>query len=244
MKNRLDMWKKCVLAACALGAGVGFAEELTAHWDFTKGNLHSTDGRFKAAVQGSTRIAGDESGKCLVIGMSRQDKPEGLVTAEKYPELSPRGGFRIEAKIRLREQTGTQVNLMLWDSKYITYVPKKDDPSCHHGIAFLLVREKNDSFCPVAWIGHGNKSDFLQGVPVRLEEGKTYTVSFEYNGVRQGIFRVDGKVNRTVNAAVGGPVSPALHNTVIGDRVGSSFSHFDGDIFEVKLYTFPKTGKK
>ncbi|OQA84117.1 MAG: hypothetical protein BWY31_02554 [Lentisphaerae bacterium ADurb.Bin242] len=239
------MWKKLMIAGLFVGAGMTYAEELTAHWDFTKGSLNSMDGRFKAAVRGATQIAGDEKeGKYLAVGMSRQEKPEGIVLAEKYPALSPGGGFRLEAKIRLREQTSSQVNLVIWDSKYIFYFPKKDNPSYHHGIAFFLIRAQNDLFRPAACIGHGGNSDMFTGAPVKLEEGKIHTVSFEYDGVRQGTFRVDGAVNQVVKAKVGGAVSPAVYNTVIGDRVGSTYNHFDGDIFEVKLYTFPKTEKK
>ncbi len=222
------------------------AENLTAEWDFTKGAIHSTNGKFKAKFRGTTQIAGDEKiGKYLAVGMSPKEKPEGIVMERKYPELSPTEGFRIEAKVRLREQTSSQMHLVIWDSKYVFYNPAKPNPAFNHGVGFFLIREKNEMFRPSAWIGCGEKgSEGFVGKPVKLEEGKVYTLSFSYDGAGNALFQIDGQRNAEVKGKIGAPVSSAVNATVIGDRVGSHFNRFDGDILSVKLFTFPTPTEK
>lgn len=173
------------------------AEGLVAHWDFTTGNINSTDGKFEAHARGFTAIAeNDSDGKFLRVGLSSKEKPEGIILRQKYSELSPSEGFRIEARIRLREQTSTQLNLVIWDSKYIFYYPKNDSPQYHHGFVFFLQRKDANQFQPIAWIGHGNQSSAFSGTPVTLQERNIYKVAFAYDGVNQGTFMIDHRFSR------------------------------------------------
>lgn len=220
-------------------------EELIAHWDFTTGKINSADGKFEAKARGFTAIAeNDSDGKFLRVGLSSKEKPEGIILRQKYPELSPKEGFRIEATVRLREQTSTQLNLVIWDSKYIFYYPKNDNPQYHHGFAFFLQRKGENQFQPIAWIGHGNQSSAFSGTPVTLQERKIYKLAFAYDGLNQGTFTINDNISSIVKTKVGGGMSPAVYNAIIGDRVGSTFNRFDGDIFEVRLFSFPKPKPK
>ncbi len=231
--------KRMILSVIVLSMALALrGEQLIAHWDFTIGDINSRVGGFKGILRGTTRIGGNEKdGKYLSIGMSPKEKPEGLAMAEIYPQLSPSGGFRLEARFRVREQTSTLPNLMLWDSKYLF---GGNHQNMHHGFSLYLLRKSEERFQPIAWIGCGTHSEMFRGGEVVLEERKPYVLSFEYDGIRKFSFKFDGQLNAAGEAGRGGAMSPAVRPAVIGDRFGSHFFHFDGDIFELKLYASNK----
>lgn len=237
----MKMKKRWIAVFTAIiAAATGFAEEKTiAEWDFTKGGVNSVDGKFTAALRGKSRIAGNaEKGFYLSVGKSKNNVQEGVVTSRIYPELTPGGKFRLEAVFHVNEQTSPAPYLFIWDSKNITYGPNDPNAKFHHGFVVLLIRQKDNTFYPIAWIGHGTYSSSYVGNTFTLEEGKTSTLSFEYDGIGKGFFLLDGKpvTMRPRKEKKAGAVSPAIFQTAIGDRTGSEpYFRFDGDIFNVKL---------
>lgn len=219
-------------------------EEIIAKWDFSTGSINSTDGKYQVSPRGSTRIAGEGSARVLAVGLSNDDKPEGINLKQKYPELSPVGAFGIRANIQMREPTSKQAMSVIWDSKYINYgLNDESKPHWHHGVIFYLLRRKDNKWTPTAVVGHGDFSTAYSGVPVDLGEGEKHSVAFEYDGVNTGTFKVDGKINAVRKAAKGGPMSSAHYPVTIGDRFGGVYSRFDGDIFDLTLYRIDSNEK-
>lgn len=243
------MYKKliAVVTATLTVASLCAGEKIIAEWDFTKGSINSVDGRFTAVPRGKTNIGGNEkNGVYLAVGKSNKDTQEGIAMTQKYPELTPADGFRLEATFRLHEQTSTQPYLFLWDSKSITYSESAENDIWHHGFTVFIIRGKDGSFMPMAWVGHGKYSSYYVGVPVKLEEDKPHTLTFEYDGASNGMFFVNGNENidKKRKAAKAGPISPAIYPVVIGDRTSTGpFFRFDGDIFKIKLSQINSAGE-
>lgn len=227
--------------------------ELISEWDFTSGEINSKDGSFKAQMRGTTIIDNDEkSGKFLKIGMQPQNKAEGIVMLKEYPELSPRGAFKLEAEIRMRDRSGSQTALFIWDNKYGMHTT-----NLVRGFSFYLQRkgDKGNYFLPEVWLGMGQSQLCFAGTLIELATDKKYTVAFEYDGRDKVDFYLDGKLLRSVKGtyfnivdAKGeinkgvpqtGDIAPANFPAAIGDRYNETFSHFDGDIFKVRLWKIP-----
>ncbi len=233
-----------VLTVFVLSASCFAGEEIIARWDFSSGSINSTDGKYQAVPRGTTRIAGEGKDRVLAVGLSHKEKPEGIVLKSKYPELSPKGAFGIAANIRMHEQTSTQPFCVIWDSKYINYGLNDRKPDWHHGVIFYLARAKDEMWIPQAVIGFGDFSCLYSSKPVKLGEGEKHSVAFEYNGTNAVTFKVDGKVISVYKNAKGGDMSPAHYPVTIGDRFGSTFNRFDGDIFNLTLYRVTPAASK
>lgn len=230
------MIREMVMAGMLLCGGMAFGEEIIAHWDFSGGSVSSTDGRFKGVLRGTTKLEGEPGHQVLKVGMS--DKGEGLLLSRIYPELTPPGAFRIEAKVTLRSQTARQPILMIWDSNYFLdpgWKKYKDDPEAKKGLAFYISRNDEALLRPIAVLGHGNGLEVVSGAPLTVEEEVPFTISFEYDGVKEVSFFLNGEVNRKTGTKFEGALTPARYPAVIGDRVKSRFCRFDGTIAEVRL---------
>lgn len=215
------------------------AEKLTAEWDFAKSATATTDGKLAGAVfRGETTVKDG----WLNIPITFADKAQGLVTNPRkiFPELSPSGGFRIEAVAKLHDlkDATTTVTLMLFDNKYLFYPPKIKPEDANHGFAFGLTRYTNGLFCPFAYIGFPYGSISLKGYSIALNPEQEYTFAMEYNGTSRVSFFIDGKLNHSISIK-GGPIAPAIRPAVIGDRCGSTHNPFNGQIKSIRLYTFP-----
>lgn len=230
----------CLLALCAVSASCFAAEEVIAKWDFSTGSIHSTDGKYQATLRGSTQIAGEGKDRVLAVGLSSREKPEGILLRQKYEALSPKGAFGMSATFRMREQTSAEPYEMIWDSKYINYGLNDAKPNWHKGFVFYFSRNKDGKWTPQLMLGHGEYSSMYVGVPAAFEEGKKYSASFEYDGVNTVTFKVDGKVNAVRKAAKAGDIVPAYFPISIGDRSGSNFNRFDGELFDVTLFKITK----
>ena len=240
------MIRQIVMAGMLLGGGMTFGQEVIAHWDFSKGKIDSVDGKFKMHTRGNTRIAGPEGKQYLDVGINNKNKPEGIIAVEKYPELTPQGAFRLEIKARLREQTAKGAYMVLWDNNYIlnaTWGRHKTNPDSKKGLIVYLSRNKEGKFRPCASFGFAESLDAVYGNPVELEEDKDFTLGLEYDGVKKVSFFLDGKLNRTTAVKKGGPLVNAVYRLTIGDRFGSSYDRFDGQILEVKLTALPTQEK-
>ena len=216
-------------------------ETLTAHWDFTKG-IHSRCGKFRMNRRANTALVKDgENGTFLRVSPDGK-KAAGIITQKKYKELSPKGGFRVEVKFRLAPGKARAYQYLL-DSKYVSYFHKR--PAYNKGFIVSLVRGrgKEPSYTAQVNLGLGSSSVTLQDAKKVLTPGQIYTFSFSWDGASTGRFSWDGKESKVLYIKNGSPVAEAFFPLSIGDRLYSGYQPFEGDIFEVKLYTFPAREK-
>lgn len=207
---------------------------LLAQWDFTKGKLTSEDGKYALNLRGNTALGKVKNKTMLRIGMSR--KAEGAQFGKLNPELVPQGALRYEFTLRMREPDSPNNMLVLFDSKYSFY-----NPSNHTGFALLLSRSpKNRTqyrMMVFAGLASGKSTPFYCPKFITLSENKEYTLAYEYDGKATFSFYLDGrKVGAQTRKGAGVLAPPKSYRGVIGDRHGSSYNHFQGDILSVRIY--------
>jgi hypothetical protein len=208
-----------------------YSESLVTTWDFSKG---IDSDRFKFISRGHTaRING-----ALETGESPRTQAEGIQAAGMFPELSPPGGFRLSLKFALKKPSSSQRYLMLWDSKCDFYAKKNSGIRENSGFTVALQRLPS-GYRPRAWLGFGRATATLAGKTIKLAVGKTYTLTFDYDGAARAKFSLDGVTLSTFQVNPGGPVAPSCFRPVIGDRVLGNYFRFDGRIFKVSLYSRP-----
>ena len=164
-----------VLAFMMLSAVYGKNAELplTAHWDFTKGSIHSTDSRYKMRFRGNSEIIGENKERFLKPGMTSGTEPSGIESVSSSENLSPSGSFRIEAEVCFDSPSSNRSQMFLYDTKNITYPSKV--PAHNMGILFMVVRNiKNNTFTLFLSCGMGQKSILAQTPPRKMEFGKKY----------------------------------------------------------------------
>ena len=230
------MKKKLLFAALLSVSALAYGEEVIAHWDFSKGSIDSTDGSYKGTLQGFTELTGEEGSQVLTVGLS--EKGEGIILRENYPALTPKGAFRIEAKVTLRDPTARRPKLMIWDSNRIqtpNSARYKDDPKANSGFAFCIERDPQGGLRPCVFLGRGKTLELLRGKTFTAEEGVPFTVAFEYDGTGEFAFYCNGELNRKDKTKLSGPLAPACYPAIIGDRGISNYCRFDGSISEIKL---------
>ena len=213
-----------------------FADEIIAEWDFTKGEINSVDGKFQFKPRGFTKIEEGENGKSLKLGLSPKTKPEGIQSVKKYPELTPKGAFRLEFTFSLGERSSDNPNMCLWDNKYLMVNNKKGVPEENGGLMILLYDKHDNNYVPYVCLGNGEETFTLWGAMANIPEGKVCSLAFEYDGKSKYTIEVDGKVNKSLEyKKVLGSLGDAAYPLVIGDRYNSTFCHLDGTIQTVKL---------
>ncbi len=223
-------------------AGLVSAQEVIASWDFSKGKIDSADGKFKTRLRGNTKIAGEEGKQYLDVGLTNKDKPEGIVTVKRYPELTPKGAFRLEVKARLREQSTKKPEMTIWDNNYVmdaSWGRHKTNPDSKKGFALQLIRRKDGKFVCAGRFGFTNSLEPAYSKPMVLNEDEDFTLAMEYDGVKTVTFYLNGKLNQTTGLKTGGPLTEAVYPLTIGDRYRSMHQRFDGQILEVKLTALP-----
>ena len=232
------MIRRIAVAGMLLVGGMAFGQEVIAHWDFSKGQIDSTDGKIKMIFRGNTQIKGEEGKQFLDVGITDNDTPEGIVARKIYPELTPQGAFRLEFKVRLRAQTTRKNQMILWDNSY-HMDPATARPKAKKGLILYLSQGKDGKFRPMAALGLGESQEFVYGNPLQMEEDRDFSLALEYDGVKSVSFFVNGELNRTAKLKNGGPLAQAVYPLVIGDRFSSGYNRFDGQILEVKLTALP-----
>lgn len=240
------MIRTFIAVSLLAAAGLVSAQEEIARWDFSKGKIDSVDGKFKTRFRGTTKIAGEQGKQYLDVGLTNKDKPEGIVTVKRYPELTPKGAFRLEVKARLREQSTKKSEMALWDNNYVmdaSWGRHKTNPDSKKGFALQLIRRKDGKFICAGRFGFTNSLDPAYSKPMVLNEDEDFTLAMEYDGVKTVSFYLNGKLNQTTNLKTGGPLTGAIHPLVIGDRYSSMHQRFDGQIMEVKLTALPPKKK-
>lgn len=204
-----------------------------ARWDFTGGKLVSANGKYTLRLRGNTRIRTLNGKKMLQIGLS--SKAEGAQFTDPYKELYVQGPFRYEFTVRMREPDNTRPQLTLFDSKYSYYNPKN-----HSGLALILTRFKNRPetyrMNVYAGLAGGRSQTFSCPKEIILKEDHTYTLAYEYDGKETFSFFLNGrKVGSSVRKGAGPVAPPERYCGVIGDRYGSAYCHFQGDILSMQI---------
>ncbi len=228
------MFIRTLLSAAILQCAAA-EETLLAEWNFTKG-IHSADGKIQCAARGKTKVIDG----ALETGEVPKEQPEGIQTAQAYPELTPSGAFRIVVEFELKKPTSVQPYLFFWDSKCDFYDKKNENPKDNSGFTFGLYRNpKSGELRPQAWFGFGKATAVLNGKSVAMEPGRKYTLELDYDGIGTAKFLLDGKINAEVKVVPGGPLAPAQFRPVIGDRALGHFFRFDGRILSLKIFVRP-----
>lgn len=237
------MIRQITLSVLLLCSTMAWGENVIARWDFTTGKIDSVDGRFKTRLRGHTSLTGEKKKQYLYVGINLHDRPEGIITVKNYPRLTPQGAFRLEFKAQVREPTGKHTRLILWDSNYYMN-PYQSREDFKKGFVLFLQRDKKtDLFRPQAFFGFGKTLDSAAGNYFKLEERRDFTLTMEYDGIRNVSFFLNGKLNRKVALKNGGTLAPSVYPLVIGDRYSGTHSRFDGLIREVTLTALPPSGK-
>ncbi len=209
------------------------------HWNFSDGKVDSSDGKFKMNLGAASVLTSDHCGSFLRITPSDRKIQSGIRTNGLYPELSPADCFRIEIMFRLSDASADgNATLVLFDNKNVNYEHKL--PAFNRGIMLWLQRRGNPPvFTPGVSLGFGQDSKNLYGQAVPLEAGKIHALTFSFNRGGQAVFKLDGKINAE-HKAEDREVAAAALPLSIGDRGSANYMPFTGDIFEVKVITFPK----
>ena len=240
------MIRTFIAVSLLAAAGLVSAQEEIARWDFSKGKIDSVDGKFKMRFRGSTKISGPAGKQYLDVGMTNKDKPEGIVTVKKYPELTPKGAFRLEVKARLREQSSNKTEMAIWDNNYVmdaSWGKHKTNPNSKKGFAFQLLRRKDGKFICAGRFGFEKSLEAAYSKTMTLNEDEDFTLAIEYDGVKTVSFYLNGKLNQKTTLKTGGPLTEAVYPLTIGDRHSSIHQRFDGQILEVKLTALPPKTK-
>lgn len=224
-----------------LAANLPAADEgkVIARWDFKDGKPVSADGKYQGVLRGRTTIVKDADGNSVLrIPAAESTEANGMVINKSYPELTPQGAFRLEIKFRPAETiSAKKVQIMLWDSKYIVTPGAKTDHRSNSGFA-LALRRSGSRWIPVFYVGYGTSSLTVNGKPFDLSSDRYHTVSVDFSpGLVK--FRVDGEENAEVAIASPGPPAKAYSRPTVGDRSGSNYWGFEGDIAEVTLSEIP-----
>lgn len=238
MKNIINTNLLLALFLTVSGTVFAAGEKLVAEWNFAKGTLSSTNGKYKGRLMGKTSVGGNaRNGFFLAVGKSGKNVQEGMLINSKAPALAPANGFRLEMSFRMWEATSTQPYLMLWDNKGIPHSPNAPKASWHQGFCLFLVRRGENTFQVMSLIGHGKYSSTLAGKYIKLEEGVKHTILLTYDGISRIDCTINGKDAGKVTLKKGGKVAPPCNFLNIGDRTGSGpYYRFDGEILSAKLY--------
>ncbi len=225
--------KKLLLMICGLLFFGALADEgkVIAQWDFKAGKTASADGKFEGTLRGTTSLGPNG----LVLPAVPVSKAGGLAMANNYPELTPQGPFRMEITFRPeKEITAGKPTIMLWDSKYIV-TPKEDDKSkrSHSGFA-LGLRKSGNKWRAAAFFGYGTSSLSVTSLPFALDPAEFQTLTMDYAPTRV-LFSLNGQLISAAQIEAPGPLAPTAFRPVIGDRYGSNYWSFEGEIAALTL---------
>ena len=234
-----------VLTALLLGvcAVLPAGEKLIAKWDFSKGSFHSLCGKYGMEPQkNKASILSGPHGKYLYAGKpgaAFKNVPGGIRSKEVYKDLYARA-FRVKITFSLRKEAlGKSAYIWLWDQKYVPWPHK--DPQYNCGFMFYLYGYGKDKVRPDITLGYGTKSCTVRGKPFQVIPGRKYTLSVSHDGVEKVTFRLDDNKPYSSIAPEKGWIAPPVRPLVIGDRSGSSFSAFPGEIYSAEFTELPFT---
>ena len=205
------------------------AEEIK--WDFSKGIKPNAPLEFSLSPQATA-----EEGFLYIKDPIDRTNRGGLTAAQRYPELTPKGAFRMTFVFSLGKARSSQYFLMLWDSKGDYFDKKNGKAIDNSGFTIAIFRPGNSKTMAVhAWLGFGSRTAAIQGKRVPFAEEKKYTLDVDYDGSGKYAFYLDGTQIGNGTIPGGGAIAPAFYKPVIGNRAVGSFFPFDGKIYSVKM---------
>ncbi len=232
MLKRFFHW--CALLALACGA-VAADKTLVVEWDFTQGKLPESP--YALRLRGAAKIA--DGG--LVVA-APDAKGSGAVTRKAWPALSPKEPFMVEVVFQLDEAMWEKkTGAVLFDNKYVSW-PSAKQKEYHNGFNLTVGKRSKTTFRFQSAFGYGDKSKVSNSQDVPLAYGKPHTVRMNYLGDGVVSFELDGQ-------PIGGervlaePIAPSPRSTVVGDRVGSSYSPLGGKVLKASLWLLPPPEK-
>ena len=163
---------------------------------------------------------------------TKNDKAQGAIARSK-PDLSPDGGFTLEAWFMAKPEMDQYANVWLLDKKYVNYV--RDTPEANWDYCLYMSRSGTNKRRLTASLGFGKDSAFLTGPEIEVLPGKWQHVAFTYDGAGVCRFFVNGKLLGKVLLEGRGPVTPGRHDLTIGDRFGSTHGGFPGYLAQVRI---------
>ncbi len=174
----------------------------------------------------------------LFIPPSSSKHAQGYVIPNA-PEQTPSGGFSFQAEFRISGQPGGEKNLILWDNLYI-YAESRTDANAHKGLMAGLIRNDNGSYRPFIRLGFGSKTETLYA-DTAIPPDRNIRLGIEYDGISRVSWMLDGEpLSGNTAVSSGGPLAQSINNLVIGDRVGSYYSPFNGTIRRISLEALPE----
>lgn len=216
---------------CGFAAGFAHADEVI-EWDFSKG-ISPVGSKMEFVTSQTAEI---KDGALVINGGMIKSNSSAIKSKQIYPDLNPKGAFRISFVFTLDQISSKEPYLMLWDNKGVYYDKKSGKALDNSGMTFALYpRNRGTYFIPRFWFGLGTKTVSADGKAVTVVKGKKMTLEFEYDGVSKYSFFADGKPCGSGTLKNGGPIAPAVFNLAIGNRTIGNFLPFDGKIHSVKL---------
>ena len=219
-----------ILALCAALAVPAFAAE-EIEWDFSKGIKPNGPFEFVLSKKATT-----EDGYLYIKDPLGMTCGGAVFAKNKYPELSPKGAFRMSFVLSFEKPRSEQPFMMIWDSKGDYYEKKTGKPIDNSGFTIAIYRPKGSKTVAVfAWLGNGTKTSAIKGTRFPVELGKKYNLHFDYDGKSKYSILLDDKNVGTGTVTPGGPIAPAFYKPTIGNRSVGNYFPFDGKIYSVKM---------
>ncbi|MCB1233108.1 MAG: LamG domain-containing protein, partial [Verrucomicrobiae bacterium] len=184
-------------------------------------------------LRGATWSAGGRFGEgCLRGGPGYPviDDPHGFVV-KRSPILSPGGAFSLEMWLHpdsSEERFPPEVSPVLADCKYV--------PDNHTGFIWTLTRQSKSGARHLQLeIGLGARSERWFSDPLELTPEKWHHLAFTYDGTGTVAFYLDGEeIGRSTRTGAGS-MAAAIRDLSLGDRIGSLYHGFPGQIDEIRF---------
>ena len=147
-------------------------------------------------------------------------------TAADHDALSPRGAFTIELWLRPDGELGDYGHSYLVDKKYV---------SDNDYQLILDAPDRSGRRRLRAVLGFGGDSETYRSRPAEYEADQWYHVAMTYDGAGALHFYRGGTPLGGATRAARGSISPGSHPLSIGDRLGSYYHGFPGQIDELRI---------
>lgn len=218
-----ETWESGYSKADAEGAHV------LGYWKFDEPSAmrdHSGKGH-ELKMEGGVYQAKGRSGGSLESfpGFPMQDKRHAAVTSTGVG-LSPQGAFSLEMWIKPKAEFGAEWRCFLMDKKYVDHTDYQ-----------WQIGEADKAGLRRMWVvlGFGGESKTITSQSVNLKSEEWQHVAFTYDGAGEGEFFLNGRAVGGMKHVGYGAVVPGTKALSIGDRLGSNYGGFPGQMDEVRI---------
>ena len=164
-------------------------------------------------------------------------RPGGAVLKKVF-NTTPPDAFEIKAEVILEKNfKRTTLPAMIFDSKYVAR-PGLKQQQFHKGFMFYLIPRGENIYRPGAALGFGKESVQIQGRNVTLTPGIPHSLSMLFTATGKVTFKVNGKINHTVNVPPGNLASSPLRST-FADRIGANYQPLGGTLCRLEIKKAP-----